>query len=44
MPVDPLRVISDLQELRALTADANGAQRVAWSPVWLKRVRGFRTS
>jgi beta-ureidopropionase / N-carbamoyl-L-amino-acid hydrolase len=40
MPVDPLRVISDLQELRALTADANGAQRVAWSPVWLK-ARGW---
>jgi N-carbamoyl-L-amino-acid hydrolase len=36
MPVDPLRVISELQELRTLTADANGAQRVAWSPVWLK--------
>jgi len=40
MPVDPLRVVSDLQELRALTADANGAQRVAWSPVWLK-ARGW---
>ncbi|MEI9979512.1 MAG: M28 family peptidase [Edaphobacter sp.] len=36
MPVDSLRVISDLQELRALTADANGAQRIAWSPVWLE--------
>jgi N-carbamoyl-L-amino-acid hydrolase len=36
MPVDSLRVISDLQELRALTADDSGAQRVAWSPTWLK--------
>jgi N-carbamoyl-L-amino-acid hydrolase len=36
MPVDSRRVISDLQELRALTGDANGAQRIAWSPTWLK--------
>lgn len=36
MPVDSLRVISDLQELRALTGDANGAQRIAWTPTWLK--------
>ena len=35
MPVDSLRVISDLKELRALTSDANGAQRVAWTSVWL---------
>jgi N-carbamoyl-L-amino-acid hydrolase len=41
MPVDSLRVISDLQELRALTADANGAQRVAWSPTWLKAREWF---
>jgi N-carbamoyl-L-amino-acid hydrolase len=42
MPVDSLRVISDLQELRALTADANGAQRVAWSPTWLKAREWFQ--
>ena len=35
MPVEPLRVISHLQELRALTADGEGAQRIAWSPTWL---------
>jgi len=35
VPVDSLRVISDLKELRALTSDANGAQRVAWTSVWL---------
>jgi beta-ureidopropionase / N-carbamoyl-L-amino-acid hydrolase len=40
MPVDSLRVIADLQELRALTADDLGAQRVAWSPTWLK-ARGW---
>jgi len=27
-------VIADLRELAARTSDANGAQRVAWSPVW----------
>jgi beta-ureidopropionase / N-carbamoyl-L-amino-acid hydrolase len=36
MPADSQRVISDLQALRALTADERGAQRVAWSPTWLK--------
>ena len=32
---DPERVLADLAELRTLTADANGAQRVAWTPTWL---------
>ncbi len=27
-------VIADLKELAALTSDAQGAQRVAWGPVW----------
>jgi N-carbamoyl-L-amino-acid hydrolase len=43
MPVDSRRVISDLKELRALTADANGAQRVAWSPTWLKARKWFQS-
>jgi N-carbamoyl-L-amino-acid hydrolase len=34
--VDPRNVLANLEELRALTADDRGAQRVAWSPVWLK--------
>jgi beta-ureidopropionase / N-carbamoyl-L-amino-acid hydrolase len=42
MRVDALRVISDLQELRVLTSDANGAQRLAWSPVWLEARAWFR--
>ena len=42
MPVDSRRVISDLQELRALTADDLGAQRVAWSPTWLKAREWFQ--
>jgi allantoate deiminase len=28
------RVIDDLRQLRALTGNADGAQRVAWGPVW----------
>jgi len=43
MPVDLRRVISDLQELRALTADDFGAQRLAWSPVWLKARAWFQS-
>ncbi|MDQ2925079.1 MAG: Zn-dependent hydrolase [Acidobacteriota bacterium] len=34
--IDPKAVLADLDELRALTADENGAQRVAWSPMWLR--------
>ena len=38
---DPLRrsarnVITDLRELATLTSTSNGAQRVAWGPVWKK--------
>lgn len=28
------RVVSDLRELAQLTSDENGAQRVAWGPIW----------
>ena len=31
---DAARVIRELRELAALTSDDQGAQRVAWSPVW----------
>src|SRR5262245_53246104 len=31
---DAARVIRDLRDLAALTSDDQGAQRVAWSPVW----------
>jgi len=34
--IDPKAVLKHLDELRALTANEDGAQRVAWSPVWLK--------
>ena len=35
--INPKRTISELKELRALTGDANGAQRVAWTDTWLRR-------
>ena len=36
MPINPKRMLTDLGELRSLTADGDGAQRVAWTPTWLK--------
>src|SRR5882672_9870723 len=32
---DPKRTVAELKELRALTGDENGAQRVAFTPVWV---------
>jgi len=34
--INPKTVLQHLDELRALTADDDGAQRLAWSPTWLK--------
>lgn len=34
--VDADAVIAHLEELRSLTADEHGAQRIAWSPTWLR--------
>jgi N-carbamoyl-L-amino-acid hydrolase len=34
--LNPQRTIADLKELRALTGDENGAQRVAFTPTWAK--------
>jgi beta-ureidopropionase / N-carbamoyl-L-amino-acid hydrolase len=36
MALDPARVVSRLQELRELTGDENGAQRVAWTETWAR--------
>ena len=33
--VDPARTLAELKDLRALTGDENGAQRVAFTPRWL---------
>src|ERR1700761_9467782 len=43
MPVDPRRTIADLEHLRALTADAHGAQRIAWTETWLKARAWFQS-
>jgi N-carbamoyl-L-amino-acid hydrolase len=34
MPLDPARTVAELTELRELTGDENGAQRVAWTETW----------
>jgi N-carbamoyl-L-amino-acid hydrolase len=39
--LDPKRTIAELKELRALTGDSNGAQRVAWTDTWLKAREWF---
>jgi N-carbamoyl-L-amino-acid hydrolase len=41
MPVDANRVIANLKELAALTGDANGAQRVAFTPIWQRAREWF---
>jgi allantoate deiminase len=38
--IDASRVIRDLRELAALTSNDQGAQRVAWTPVW-QRARAW---
>jgi N-carbamoyl-L-amino-acid hydrolase len=39
--VDAKAAIAQLKELRALTADEQGAQRLAWTPTWLKAREWF---
>jgi len=34
MALDPARAVADLDDLRELTGDENGAQRVAWTGTW----------
>jgi N-carbamoyl-L-amino-acid hydrolase len=34
MALDPKRTVAELKELRELTGDVNGAQRVAWTDTW----------
>ena len=34
--LNPKRAIAELKELRALTGDENGAQRIAFTPMWTK--------
>jgi hydantoinase/carbamoylase family amidase len=41
MSLDAKRAVAELKELRALTGDTNGAQRVAWTDTWLKAREWF---
>src|SRR5829696_229883 len=34
MPLDPRRTVDELRELRELTGDEDGAQRIAWTETW----------
>lgn len=43
MPIDSQAAIDLLKELRNLTADDNGAQRLAWTPSWLKARAWFQS-
>jgi len=36
MSLNPKRTVAELKELRTLTGDENGAQRVAWTDTWLQ--------
>src|SRR5919109_1870928 len=36
MPLSPSRTVAELKELRELTGDENGAQRVAWTDTWVR--------
>src|SRR5437879_1374547 len=36
MALDAKRTVAELEELRELTGDENGAQRVAWTDTWAK--------
>jgi N-carbamoyl-L-amino-acid hydrolase len=40
VPLDPARTVAELKELRELTGDENGAQRVAWTETW-ETARGW---
>jgi beta-ureidopropionase / N-carbamoyl-L-amino-acid hydrolase len=36
MPLDPARTVAELRELGELTGDERGAQRLCWTPTWLR--------
>src|SRR6266513_1018081 len=41
--LDPKRTVNELKELRSLTGDENGAQRVAFTPIWAKARKWLRS-
>jgi N-carbamoyl-L-amino-acid hydrolase len=42
MPLQPSRTVAELRELRELTGDENGAQRVAWTDTWVRAKEWLR--
>src|SRR5471032_1642835 len=40
--LNPKRTVAELKELHALTGDENGAQRVAFTPTWVKAREWFQ--
>jgi N-carbamoyl-L-amino-acid hydrolase len=43
MTLEPARTVADLEELRDLTGNADGAQRVAWTDTWEEARNFLRT-
>ena len=42
MPLQPSRTVAELKELRELTGDESGAQRVAWTDTWERARKWLR--
>jgi N-carbamoyl-L-amino-acid hydrolase len=42
MPLQPSRTVAELEELRELTGNEDGAQRVAWTETWTKAKEWLR--
>lgn len=42
MALDPKRTVAELKDLRALTGNESGAQRVAWTDTWLEARKWLR--
>ncbi len=42
-PLNPKRTVAELKELRALTGDERGAQRVAFTPTWVAAREWFKS-
>ncbi len=43
MALEPARTVAELEQLRTLTGDEQGAQRVAWTEVWETARRWLRS-
>jgi N-carbamoyl-L-amino-acid hydrolase len=43
MSLNPKRTVAELKELRELTSDSHGAQRLAWTDTWLKARTWFES-